>query len=228
MGAAMLKIAPSLSDQIYDQIVDEICEGRLAAGSHLVQDKLAIRFDVSRQPIQQVMNRLRADGLVEELGRRGLFVAPLDPKRMRDHYGIRSALDGWASRTAAQLIIDDPSRAESVTQRGREILAAGDNAVRASDIAAQVRADDAFHALIYAASGNPMVAVSAEPHWRFLRRAMRDVLRRAEEPVVIWRQHTEILDAVVAGDPAAAERLAIAHVERAADRLADVLEAAIS
>lgn len=221
----MLKTAPSLSDQIYDQIVDEICDGRLSPGSHLVQEKLAARFDVSRQPIQQAMNRLRADGLVEQLGRRGLLVAPLDPRRMRDHYGIRAALDGWAARTAARRALDDPSLAASLRQRGKEILATGDAAVEAADIAAQVRADDAFHALIYAASGNPMVAASAEPHWRFLRRAMGDVLRRAEEPVVIWRQHAEILEAVAAGDPVAAERLAVGHVERAADRLADVLGA---
>ena len=140
----MLKTAPSLSDQIYDQIVDEICYGRLLPGSHLVQERLAARFEVSRQPVQQAMNRLRADGLVEELGRRGLFVAPLDPSRMRDHYGIRSALDGWAARTAAKRVLDVPSHAASVVQRGREVLATGDAAVGAGDIAAQVRADDAF------------------------------------------------------------------------------------
>ncbi|WPZ35887.1 GntR family transcriptional regulator [Thalassobaculum sp. OXR-137] len=224
----MLKTAPSLSDQIYDQIVDEICNGRLAPGMHLIQEKLAERFDVSRQPIQQAMNRLKADGLVEELGRRGLFVAPLDPTRMRDHYGIRSALDGWATRTAAQRIRDDGARATVLKRRGAEILADGNAAVAAGDIAGQVHADDAFHSLIYAASGNPMVAVAAEPHWRFLRRAMGDVLRRAEEPVVIWRQHGEILDAVASGDPEQAERLAIDHVTHAADRLAEVLEAAQS
>ena len=83
----MLHTAPSLTDQIYHAIVDEICDGRLAPGAHLVQDALARRFGVSRQPVHQAMARLRADGMVEEAGRRGLFVAALDLARMRQHCG---------------------------------------------------------------------------------------------------------------------------------------------
>lgn len=224
----MLRTAPSLSDQIYDGIVDEICDGRLAPGMHLVQEKLAARFDVSRQPIQQAMNRLKADGLVEELGRRGLFVAPIDPARMRDHYGIRAALDGWAARRAAQRMAADPSLKASVEARGQAILAAGKAAVAAGDVAAQVHRDADFHALIYDASGNRMVAATAEPHWRFLRRVMGDVLRRAEAPEIIWRQHAGILGAMLAGDGDAAESRALDHVETAADRLATVLETSVA
>ncbi len=98
----MLKNNPSLTDQVYNAIVDEICDGRVEPGTHFVQARLAERYGISRQPIQQAMARLKADGMVEELGRRGLFVAPLDPVRMRDHYGVRAALDGWPARTAAQ------------------------------------------------------------------------------------------------------------------------------
>ena len=221
----MLRTAPSLSDQIYDAIVDQICDGRLAPGTHLVQEKLAAAFDVSRQPIQQAMNRLKADGLIEELGRRGLFVTALDAGRMRDHYGIRAALDGWAARTAAGRVAADANLKASVAERGRAILAAGEQAVAEGDTAAQVRCDTDFHALIYGASGNRMVATTAEPHWRFLRRAMGDVLRRAEAPESIWRQHAEILEAVLYGDGDAAERLALSHVDHAAARLAAVLTA---
>ena len=32
---------PSLTDRVFDAIVDEICEGGLPAGTHLVQEQLA-------------------------------------------------------------------------------------------------------------------------------------------------------------------------------------------
>ena len=51
----ILKSQPSLTDQVYDAIVDQICEGALSAGSHLVQEQLAERLGVSRQPVQQAM-----------------------------------------------------------------------------------------------------------------------------------------------------------------------------
>lgn len=219
----MLQTAPSLTDQIYDAIVNEICDGRLEPGVHLVQENLAKRFGVSRQPIQQAMARLKADGMAEEAGKRGLFVAALDLARMRQHYGVRAALDGWAARTAAQRIALDPGLREQVEARGRAVLEAGNAAVASVDLVAQVYHDKAFHVLIYDATGNALIGTTAEAHWRFLRRAMCDVLRAVESPDTIWRQHEAILGAVLAGDAEAAERLALVHVEHAADRLAEVM-----
>ena len=80
--------------------------------------------------------------------------------------------------------------------------------------------DVAFHAFIYSASGNPVIGPTAEVHWRFLRRVMGEVLRRSEPPHSIWKQHRDILDAVVAGDAEAAEARTLNHVRSAAARLA--------
>lgn len=218
-----IQLARNLTDQIYDAIVDEICDARLKPGTHLVQEQLAERFGVSRQPIQQAMGRLKADGMVEELGRRGLFVTLLNPPRMLHHYGIRAALDGYAARVAAERAKADEVFAAATRREGRTILEAGKAAVAAGAIAEQIRLDDALHQLIYAASGNPMIATTAEPHWRFLRRAMADVLRQAQPAPEIWRQHAGILESIVAGDPPEAEQRALAHVENAARRLAHAL-----
>lgn len=219
-----IKIGRSLAEQVYDAIVDDICDGALPPATHLRQEELAERLGVSRQPIQQAMVRLKADGMVEERGRRGLFVTLLDRTRMRQHYGVRAALDGYAARIAAEQARLDDSVALAARRDGRAILDAGDAAVAAGAIAEQIRQDEALHQLIYALSGNPMLGFAAEPHWRFLRRAMGDVLRQAEQPRDIWDQHAVILDAVIAGDSTQAERLALAHVEIAADLLAKVLE----
>lgn len=219
----MLQIAPSLTDQVYDAIVDEICDGRLAPGTHLVQERLAERYGVSRQPIQQTMSRLKADGMVEEIGRRGLFVTRVDRARMLDHYGIRAALDGWAAKTTARLLSADPDLRARFAQDGHAILASGAAAIAARDVVEQVRQDSAFHFLIYAASGNAMIAATAEPHWRFLRRAMGDVLREAEAPSEIWRQHAGILEAVIDGNASEAAELAETHAARAAALLAEVI-----
>ena len=215
----MLQTAPSLTDQIYDAIVDEICDGRLPPGVHLVQDSVARRFGVSRQPVQQAMARLKADGMVEESGRRGLFVAELDVARMRQHYGVRGALDGWSARTAAGRTARDGTLAAEIESRGRAILAAGHAAVAAGNVVEQVHCDRTFHVMLYDATGNPLIERTAEPHWRFLRRVMGDVLRRGEHPETIWTQHEDILAAVLAGEPAEAEARALRHVEHAAERL---------
>jgi DNA-binding GntR family transcriptional regulator len=221
----LLKQTPNLGEQVYEALVDEICSGALPAGSHLVQEQLAERLGVSRQPVQQAMARLKADGIVEEIGRRGLWVAPLDPELMRHHYEIRAVLDGLAARLAADRVRD--GAASGFRGRADEILAAGARAVSSGDTAGQVRQDRALHVLIYDMSGNPLLARTAEPHWRFLQRAMGEVLRQAKLPKEIWRQHAEIIDAIAAGRSDEAARLMVTHDLDAARTLQAALAASI-
>lgn len=215
----IIEAQPSLADQVYGAIADEICAGALPAGAHLVQEQLAARLGVSRQPVQQAMALLKADGMVEEIGRRGLRVTPLDLDLMRHHYEIRAALDGLAARLAAARARKISGAADEMAKRGGDILRLGETAVARDDVADQIRQDEALHVLIYESSGNPLLARTAEPHWRFLRRAMGDVLRHAELPDDIWSQHAQILDAVVAGDPVRAETLMVEHDLHAAEAL---------
>lgn len=211
---------PSLVEQAYDAIVGEIADGTLAPNTHLVQEVLAERYGVSRQPIQQALLLLRSDGVVQDAGRRGLIVAPLDMQMMRDRYQVRATLDALAARLAGQRCAASPEIAAHTRRQGERILEAGFQAVTAGAIKAMIAHDVAFHAFVYDASGNPMIKPSAEIHWRFLRRVMGEVLRKSEPPISIWQQHREILDAIIAGAPKDAEARILSHIESAATRLA--------
>jgi DNA-binding GntR family transcriptional regulator len=216
----LLTPQPSLVEQAYEALLGEIADGTLAPETHLVQEVLAARYGVSRQPIQQALLLLKADGIVEDAGRRGLVVAPLDLRMMQDRYQVRAALDALAARLAARRCAASPETAAQTRRDGERILAAGVNAVASGDVKAMVGHDVTFHAFIYGASGNPMIGPTAELHWRFLRRVMGEVLRRSGPPRDIWQQHRAILDAIVAGDAAEAERRILDHIESAAGRLA--------
>lgn len=218
-----LTVQASLAEQAYAAIVDAICEGSIASGTHLVQEQLAERLGVSRQPIQQALLLLRSDGIVVDAGRRGLVVAPLDVAMMRDRYQVRGALDELAARLAARRCAASAETARAVARDGGRILHDGRAAAETRDVPAMIRHDVAFHAFLYEASGNAVLGPTAEVHWRYMRRVMGEVYRNAEPGAVIWQQHGDILAAVVAGDDAAAARLAAAHVERATESLAAVL-----
>jgi len=220
MPRRTIRVAPGLAEQVYQALLDEICDGALLPGTHLVQEQLAERLGVSRQPVQQAMALLKADGMVEEVGRRGLRVAPLDLNLMRHHYEIRAALDGLAARSAARRAKANSAVAQAIDERGRVILAAGEAAVAAGATHEQIRQDEDLHILIYEASGNPLLSPTAESHWRFLRRVMGEVLRHGEPPPTIWQQHAEILNAVVAGNAQLAEQRSVDHLLMAAETLA--------
>ena len=152
-----IETLPNLTEQAYQVILQEICDGSLPPGTHLVQEYLAAQLGVSRQPIQQAMTLLKADGMVEEVGRRGLRVAELDLNLMQHHYDIRAALDGRAARGAALRCADD-AFADALREKGEAIIAEGRVAVGDEAIGDMIRHDEEFHYLIYEASGNPLLA----------------------------------------------------------------------
>lgn len=214
-----LKPQPGLTEQVYQSLLDEMSEGRLAPGEHLVQEDIASKLGVSRQPVQQALALLKSEGLVLELGRRGLFVAPLDPATVRDRYEIRATLDGLAARKAAQRAKADQRGFKDLAREGEAILASGLAAVARGSVAGLVQCDIRFHDYVYEASGNALIGQTAAPHWRHMRRVMGEVLRNAGPPQTIWKQHGAILEAIVGGNAKRAEALAIEHVWTAADRL---------
>ena len=220
----MLNVSPSLTEQVYRAIVDEILDGRLRAGEHLVQEKLASDLGVSRQPIQQALALLKSDGIVEEVGRRGLRVARLDLGRMRCHYDIRCLLDGYAASGAAEAVRAGTVDPASLRRQMEAIFEGGMEAIETSSTKDQIRHDEAFHKLIYDLSGNTVLRDTIEPHWRYMRRVMAEVLMHAEPATVVWAQHRRIADAIMAGDADTAGQLAEDHVRTATRRLTEAAQ----
>jgi len=213
-----LAAPPDLAQRVYDALSDAIAAGALAPGERVTQEGLAERFGVSRQPVLQALLLLKRQGLIVDAGRKGVMVAPLDPVHVRRLYEVRAALDGAACRLAAERM-DDGLRA-----RGQHLLDAGHRAMESGNAAALLAADIDFHLFLYEASGNPLFAETAAPHWRHLRRVMGAVLRGPEAYEWVWREHAAILAALIEGDGERAATLATAHAHGGAERLAPSLE----
>lgn len=220
-----LALRPTLVEQTYEAILNGICDGTVPLNTQLVQEQLAQRLGVSRQPIQQALMLLRNDGILEDVGRRGVIVPPLDPVTIRHRYQIRAALDALAARLAAQRCAASPTTAAQVRREGAAIIAKGSAAARDGAVCPMIAHDVAFHSFLYRASGNTALAPTAAVHWPFLRRAMGEGLRRSALALPVWEQHQQILDALVDGDAAAAVERATYHLEATADFLAADIEA---
>lgn len=206
---------PSRAEQVYVSIRDSICDGTLAPGTHLVQEDVAARLGVSRQPVQQAMILLKNDGLVLEQGARGLYVAPLDAEQTIRRYQIRLSLDQLAARLTAERAAASPDFAAALIRGGERILNRGAEAATGNRYSDAVAFDVAFHSYIYEMSGNPLIAPTAEPHWLYLRRVMIAVLSYAERSEVVWRQHYEILSTLAQGRVEEAVHIVTIHIQGA-------------
>ncbi len=215
MSSNLIKIesTPDLVEQVYASLLDAISDGTLPPGARIMQEDIAEQLAVSRQPVLQALRLLRKDGFVLDAPGRGVLVAPLDVTTLVQIYQVRSTLDALAARLAAQakVVLD----ARLITQ--------GRVAARGTDIKAMMTADAAFHNAIYAASGNPLIAHTAQKHWHHIRRAMGAVLQLATMRESIWDEHEAIVKAIARGDATKAETLIRQHGEDAGQNIANLL-----
>ncbi|EGC00829.2 GntR family transcriptional regulator [Pseudomonas plecoglossicida] len=200
-------------DEVYKALLDAISDGSLAPGARLTQEEIAEQMNISRSPVLQALRLLKKDGLVQDAPGRGLLVTPLTTDSIRNLYQIRGALDNLAAKMAA----------EQKFQMDQTLIKRGRKASQGRDIKAMIDADMAFHTAIYEASGNPLIAQSAQVYWVHLRRAMGAVLQSSEQREAIWNEHEAIAKAIAAGDVVAAGELTDVHTTHARKNLLERL-----
>lgn len=206
-----------LVDQAYNVILDAICDGTLKPGERLTQADIAERLNVSRQPINNALLILKAQGFVRDVGRRGVAVAPLDPQHFEAIYQFRSAVEPLAVRLAA------PHMTAEAAARGRALIERGNEVLKTNDGRALVQADIDFHSFIYNLSGNSLIIESMRLNWHHLRRTMGEVLRYPDLSRKVWQEHAAILAALEQGEAERAAALMHEHVQSAYLRVGPTL-----
>jgi len=219
-----LPTAESLIDRTYHQLLDAIADGTLGPGQPLRQAELADTLGVSRQPVSHALHLLKRQGLVEDHGKKGLRVVPLDPARVSDLYQVREAIDATAARLAAARVAAGTADKPTI-EALKAMLAAGQAFTEATPMPVLVRADADFHRALYRLSGNHALTDMTAPMWPHLMRSMATVLLLTDYATQVWRdQHPAILNAILAGDARKAEAAAKAHAAGAARLTAERLQ----
>lgn len=201
-----LKPKRTLVEETYDILVDAICSGEFAPGARLNQDEIAAELNISRQPVNSAISILKANGLVEDTGRRSVIVTRFDRDLFRSIYEYRTVIEPFAVRLAGAHVTDaDRSAADKV-------LKAGERALKRGKLGDLIRADMMFHEWIYAASRNLVIETSMRTNWHHIRRSMAEVLREKEAIEPVWDQHVEIIEALFEGRVDDAARVMEAHI----------------
>ena len=225
MGSVLhLDIQPALIDQVHDRLLAAIADGTLEPGQRLTQESVAAMLGVSRQPVSHALQVLRRRGLLIEHGKRGLQVAPLDARRIRELYLVREALDGLAARLAANRVRSGEATSTE-GEAAEAALAHGRKLGPRTALSRLIDADVAFHSAVHLLSGNLAIVETVADQWPHFRRSMGLVLSVSDAQVRYWREHAGILEAILAGDAPAAEERARQHIGTAGEETASRLEA---
>lgn len=203
----------SLEQMVYNALEEEILSGELKRGTPLTEIALSNRLGVSRTPVRGALHRLSEEGLVEITPNKGAVVVGINIGDLVDIYKIRMRLEGLASMSAAERI------SSSELSRLRNSVELSEFYISKNDVESLKELDTEFHKIIYAASGNRMLAKTlTELHNKIksYRKISLTVSGRLAETV---KEHKEILSAIEAGDGNLADELTLRHIERALENI---------
>lgn len=209
----------STSELIAEQLRQAIMAGDFAPGEQLGELELAGRFEVSRGPLREAMQRLVAEGLVRGERNRGLFVNTLTPDDIRDVYNVRSAIESAAIRLICST---DPDRTAVRLRRAHGRMAA---AAERGNSKALSEADLAFHEALVAESGSPRLVRLAGTLLVETRMCINALQDKYTAPLELADEHEVIVTAIGEHDLDRALAAIEVHMRDAVGRLAPISDA---
>ena len=210
-----------VSEDVLTQIKQAFFNGMKAGDWLGTETELAERFGVSRITVRDAVRSLEAQGIVDvKVGARGgVRIAHGDPDRFADALSVQFHLMGitWDELTEAMRVIE-PLTASLASRRAsdqdiariRAVLDESRRHIAEPGVFTEYGLD--FHLAVAEASGNR--ALRAEV------RALRSVQRLQFEPNTsievaqrVVRMHSDIVDAIAAGDADGAREAMNVHLE---------------
>jgi GntR family transcriptional repressor for pyruvate dehydrogenase complex len=224
----MSDTSPAQQERLYQdlarRLMDELVSGRYDVGDRLPAEReLSAQFNVSRPTVREAVIALEVQGLVEVRVGSGAYVKRLPGKEDIPGFNI-SAFE----LTEARLLFEGEAAALAATTITEEGLA--ELAALVEEIERENRnphgtekADRAFHLAIARATRNAAVAEAVERLWNLRADSPESALLHEKarsaniKPVV--EEHTAVLEALRARDPAAARAAMRTHLASVLDSL---------
>jgi DNA-binding GntR family transcriptional regulator len=218
LSADALGTEGSLVDRIYTVLRRAIIDLSLPPDLPLVEQDVATALQTSKTPVREAIIRLAREGLVDVVAKSGSYVTPISIERYLEACFVRMQLEVGCVRRLASLRI---SLADQV--RLRAFIVEQEAAFAANDDARFFAADEAMHYGLFELAGLPGV-------WRTMNLAkaeldrVRHLKRRFgnRQRQLVIEEHRVLIEAIIAGDPAVAERALLDNIGAVDEEIASL------
>ncbi|WP_309094699.1 GntR family transcriptional regulator [Streptomyces sp.] len=197
----------SLAERAYRAIRDRLVMLEIRPGAPVHEEQLAQSLGVGRTPVREALKRLQYERLITTYPRRGTFATEVNITDLVHICEVRLELEPLAAARAAR----------RATAADRAVLTALrrelDGAAPGRQDAELMHLDLKVHRALYAAAHNPYLEDTLVRHDNLATRIWCLFLDRLPGMAGHVAEHGPLIEAVVAGEPERAARLARGHVE---------------
>ena len=198
---------------LLDKLRMAIYHGEFAPGQRLVESELAEKYVTSRGAVREALALLQNEGLITRQRNRSAWVRPVTVEEAIEILEVRAVVEGLCAAKAA-------AKATKADHRElRKMAAEMADAVKRGDVLTDSRVSDEVHAKIREIAGQQTAAGLIE---RLRYQGVRYQFHVSLLPGRLAqgaKEHLDIIDAVIAGDPRKAEELTRDHFAKVVDAL---------
>ncbi|WP_437221662.1 GntR family transcriptional regulator [Planctomicrobium sp. SH661] len=197
----------TLSDSVYETLLEAIVAGRLSADTVLTSVQLAEQLRVSRTPVQEALRKLAADGLVVCTAGHRARVVRFSREDALEIYDLRILLEGESAARAA--LRATPEEVAEMRRRLEELLNLQ------TDVDWCVRAlecDLWFHEQLARAAQSSRLQAEID-RYRLLVRSFCRIVGSTQNLLDAVQEHLNIVSALEKRDPEAARAAMASHIE---------------
>ncbi|MFI8219049.1 GntR family transcriptional regulator [Streptomyces sp. NPDC085932] len=197
----------SLAERAYRAVRDRLVMLEIRPGAPIHEEQLAQSLGVGRTPVREALKRLQYERLITTYPRRGTFATEVNITDLAHICEVRLELEPLAAaRAARRATVADRA---ALTALRQELAGAAPGRQDAELMHLDLQA----HRAIYAAAHNPYLEDTLVRHDNLATRIWCLFLDRLPHMAGHVEEHGPLIEAVVAGEPERAARLAREHVE---------------
>ncbi len=202
----------NLSQSVYEQLKQEIISGEICQGEKISESALAEKYQTSRGPLREALNKLEAIKLIIKTPNSKSEVVTLNEKLLSDVYQMRELFEGAATRLAAQHMTEEDidnlytlldKHSQSVQkEQGKSYF--------------QQEGDLDFHFFIFSKCGNTLLSSYLQDElYQIIRMCRYQTAHMSLRVSHALAEHYQIADAIKKRDGEFAEILMRRHISGA-------------
>ncbi len=206
-----------ISEQIKEQLIEDIFHRRYKPGDKLVESALAKELNVSQTTVREALRTMIAMGFLESEPFKGITVRSFTRRDLWEVYTVRSTLESLSIRELAPKITDE--QIQELEEIVDEMVEAGED----KDIPRRSMLNIEFHKALIRASGNKLI-LRLFDNLQFGSYSLMTGSLSPMDPVAIASRHRELIDVLRKRDPDLAAKAIQEHIEGAGRPILEALE----
>lgn len=214
----------TLVEVAYKALKKDITERVLVPGQKIIIREVSERYGISETPIKQALNRLIAEGLVENIPRRGMRVRMMHLDEMTELMDIRFMIETYYIKQVLDNFTKDNQIREKFRRNLEEHRRIIENVANVEDFLKQYYLDQEFHQMFVKCSGNKRIiqiynslGTHGYAYYIYGKPDKKGLIEGVKE-------HEDIYWALVKGDEAEVRRRMEIHIINAKNKVYQMLK----